>query len=539
MTGIADAPRVPAAEARRYRAEGLWRADTINDWIDRNAAAAPDRIAAVGPDGSITYGALRERTIRLANGLAGLGLGKGDVVGVQLPNSIAFLLAFYGLARLGAVASTLHMPYRGGEIEPLLRHGAAKAVICAAPSPSHDAPATMLGLTRSVPTLDQVIVAADAVPDGARSLADLAAAPADPIAEPPGPEDPLVLAFTSGTSASPKAVLREHESTVANNHQALPGLGIVAGDAVLSVAPFTHIFGLGVMTATLVAGATAVLLPAFTPAALVDAIERHRVTAMFGAPAHVAGVLKDGLDRGRDLSLVRTVFLGGALVPPELARDWERALGNGRVGQLFGMTESLMTIFVPHDAPAAVRHSTIGLPTPGLKARVTGDDGRPEPADTEGQLEIRGFCVFPGYFGNDAANRDAFTADGWFRTGDLAAIDADGFVRITGRVKDVINRGGIKINPSEVEYAIVAHDAVAEAAIVPMPDPVLGERACLFVTLQEDAAFTFEDMTRHLAASGIAKMRWPERLEIIDAMPATPTRKVMKRELVKRLAAGG
>jgi acyl-CoA synthetase (AMP-forming)/AMP-acid ligase II len=309
---------------------------------------------------------------------------------------------------------------------------------------------------------------------------------------------------------------------------------MVEGDRVLSAAPFTHIFGLGAMTATLVAGATAVLMPAFTPDALLDAIERQRSTMMFGAPAHVANILKEGLDRGRDLGSMRMVYLGGALVPPELARGWEAALGNAKVSQLFGMTESLMTIFVPHDAPAERRHSTIGLPTPGLEARVAGDDGA-LPADTEGQLQLRGFSIFPGYVGNDAANAEAFTPDGWFRTGDLAMIDADGFVRITGRVKDVINRGGIKINPAEVEYAIVEHDAVVQAAIVPMPDPVYGERACLFVTLQPGAGFTFEDMTRHLADRGIAKLRWPERLEVIDEMPATPTRKVMKRELVKRL----
>jgi cyclohexanecarboxylate-CoA ligase len=539
MSGIADAPRVSDADKRRYRAEGSWRADTVNEWIDRRAAEMPDRLAAVGPDGEITYRALRDRTLRLANGLKGLGIGRGDVVGLQLPNSIAFLLAFYGLARLGAVASTLHTPYRGGEIEPLLRHGCARAVICGPAAANYDAPATMLGLTRSVETLESVIVATDAAPEGTHSLFALAEGPDDTIADPPGPEDPLVLAFTSGTSAAPKAVLRDHESALANNHQAVPVLGMVAGDAVLAAAPYTHIFGLGALTATLVAGATAVLMPAFTPDALIESIERHRATMMFGAPAHVASILKEGLHRGHDLTSMRTVYLGGALVPPELARGWEAALGKAKVSQLFGMTESLMTIFVPCDAPAERRHSTIGLPTPGLAARVADDADAPLPADTEGQLQIRGFSIFPGYVGNDAANADAFTADGWFRTGDLAVIDADGYVRITGRVKDVINRGGIKINPSEIEYALVEHAAVVQAAIVPMPDPVYGERACLFVTLQPGATFTFEDMTGHLAAHGVAKLRWPERLEIIDEMPATPTRKVMKRELVKRLVAGG
>lgn len=536
MTGIADAPRVSDDDKRRYRAEGSWRSDTVNAWLDRQAETMPDRPAAVGPDGTISYRELRDRSAGFAAGLARLGLAKGDVVGLQLPNSIAFLIAFYGLARLGAVASTLHMPYRGGEIEPLLRHGVARAVICGPANDGYDAPAAMLDLCDRVPSLEHVIVAAEAAPRGTHGLFALAQNGGALPGEPPAPEDPLVLAFTSGTSAAPKAVLRDHEGALANNHRAIPVLGLVEGDAVLSAAPFTHIFGLGAMTATLVAGATAVLMPAFSPEALLDAIERHRATIMFGAPAHIANILKQGLHRGRDLGSMRTVYLGGALVPPELARGWEAALGNAKVSQLFGMTESLMTIFVPHDAPAELRHTTIGLPTPGLEARVADATDLPLPPGTEGQLQIRGFSVFSGYVGNDAATAEAFTADGWFRTGDLAEIDAGGYVRITGRVKDVINRGGIKINPAEIEYALVDHDAVVQAAIVPVPDPVYGERACLFVTLQPGAAFTFEDMTRHLAASGIAKLRWPERLEVIDEMPATPTRKIMKRELIKLVA---
>ena len=158
------------------------------------------------------------------------------------------------------------------------------------------------------------------------------------------------------------------------------------------------------------------------------------------------------------------------------------------------------------------------------------------PADTEGELQLAGYSVFPGYLNNPEANARAFAADGFFRTGDLATVDADGNVVITGRVKDVINRGGIKINPTDVENLLQAHPAIVLAAVVPMPDDVLGERMCLFVTLAPGTGLSFEEMTGWLEENGVAKMRWPERLEIVDEMPMTPTRKIQKGELAKLVA---
>ena len=163
------------------------------------------------------------------------------------------------------------------------------------------------------------------------------------------------------------------------------------------------------------------------------------------------------------------------------------------------------------------------------------ETGEPAAIGEDGEIEIRGASVVPGYFANDAANREAYSGLGWFRTGDLAAADAEGNIRITGRVKDVINRGGIKINPTDLENLITAHDAVVQAAIVAMPDEVLGEKACLFVELAPGASLGFDEMTDYLAANGVAKMRWPERLEHVAEMPMTPTRKIIKDELAKLL----
>src|SRR5581483_3335546 len=237
------------------------------------------------------------------------------------------------------------------------------------------------------------------------------------------------------------------------------------------------------------------------------------------------------------LSSPRAVVISGSACPPELARTVEQRLPAGRVLQLWGMTELQIGALTRPEDGLDVRTTTAGSASPGTELRITSPDGASVPPDTEGELEVHGSSVFRGYLDNPAANAAAFTADGWFRTGDLAVLDAAGHVRITGRLKDLVNRGGVKINPADVEALLNEHPAVLESAIVPMPDPVLGERACCFVTLRDGATFTLDDMRAWLASRNVAKLRWPERVEVVDAMPFTPTRKIMKREIAKRLAS--
>jgi len=282
------------------------------------------------------------------------------------------------------------------------------------------------------------------------------------------------------------------------------------------------------------AGGTQHLLPLFTPPALADAIETGRPTQLFVAPAHVAACLQSGAFDGRDLGSVRTATISGSSCPRDLAAAFDQRI-DGVVGQMWGMTECFMGLVTPFDAGSDVRLGTLGRSTPAVEMRLMADDGTPAKTDEDGEIEIRGASVVPGYFDNETATRQSFSDGGWFRTGDLAAADAAGNIRITGRVKDVINRGGIKINPTDIENLITAHDAVVQSAIVAMPDDVLGEKACLFVELAPGAALGFDEMTDYLDANGVAKMRWPERLEIVTEMPMTPTRKIIKDELAKLL----
>jgi len=299
--------------------------------------------------------------------------------------------------------------------------------------------------------------------------------------------------------------------------------------------PFTHVFGLLCVNLTVWVGGTVLLLPLFTPEDYAERIINGKPTVVFSAPAHLAATVKAGLLDDANITSVRLVVTGGTICPAAVAAAFEARLNGGRVGHLFGMTEMILVTQTPPDSPPEKRHGSAGPVTPGVEARVSDPEGKILGAGEEGELEIMSYANLAGYLDNDAANEASFTADGWFKTGDLAVIDEDGFIDITGRVKDLINRGGVKFNPTDLENALMAHDAIVQAAIVPMPDEVLGEKACLFVTLTPGSTLSFDEMTGHLAANGFAKMTWPERLEVIDEMPITPTRKIIKGELAARL----
>lgn len=536
MGSLDHAPRHSVEDTKRFIDARMWNDDTLTTYLEKWARETPDKPAIVAGDRVLSYAELLGAARRFANALLAIGIEKGAVVGIQLPNVPEYIIAHLGVAMMGGVLGTMHMPYRAGELAPLMNHGRMCALICGAANERYDAPATAFGLKAEVATLEHVIVLGEPAPDGCHSLTAMIEGGADDaIGGTPGPDDPYILCFTSGTAAAPKAVLRSYRTVTANGRVYGSIIALSPDDVVMIAPPFTHIFGLIITDFVIYAGATNLLMEMFTPDAFVRCIHHGRPSLMFCAPAHLAATLKSGLLDIHDCSSVRDVFTAGAVCPPAVAAAFERHLPNGHAGQLLGMTEVLLATQTPIDAGPEIRHHSTGRALPGVELRIAGDDGAVLPADTEGELEVRGFTLFAGYLDNDEANRQAFTEDGFFRSGDLARLDADGNLTITGRVKDIINRGGIKFNPTDVENLVTAHDSVVQSAIVPEPDEVLGEKACLFVELAPGASLTLEDITAWLDAKGVAKLRWPERLEIVDEMPMTPTRKILKGELAKRL----
>jgi cyclohexanecarboxylate-CoA ligase len=535
---VRDALRFRPDAVERALSDGRWNDDTLATYLHRWARETPDALAVAAPgQPPLTFAQALDRSERLAAALAAHGIKRGDVIAVQLPSSPDFILVYYAAAQIGAVLSTLHMPYGPAEAEPLLRHSRARAVVCGAATDKTDPPAMFKSLQARLPSLRHVVTVGPARP-GVLSLADLIAT-GDRKALPPGPAaaDPALMCYTSGTSAAPKGVPHSWQSLLANPRICATIFRIGRGDRVLSGPPLSHAFGVWVANLALMCGATLLCLPVFTPPALAELLEQARPTHAFAAPAHLAALLHGSLLDGRDISSLRQLVMSGSYCAPGLKREVEARLGGGKVFELWGMTETFAVLMGDPDDPAEMRHGFIGRATPGSEARVADADGSELPLGHEGELQARGPSVFAGYFDNAGANAGTFTADGWLRSGDLAVMNDGGYIRMTGRLKDIINRGGVKFNPADVEALIERHAGVLQSAIVPMPDPVLGERACCFVTVRPGTAITLADVLAWLAQHQVAKPQWPERLEVIDAMPLTPTRKIIKGELIKILAA--
>ena len=522
---------------RRELASGRWNGDTVATHLRRWACETPGALAVAAPASpALSYAEALEESERLAAALTALGIGRGDVIMIQLASGPDFAVAYYASALMGAVFSTLHMPYGVAEVEPLLRHSRASAVICGAATDKTDPPAMFAALASRLPNLRHV-VSVGPPRAGVLSFAKLIAGARKAMPSTPVAADPALMCYTSGTSTAPKAVPHSSQSMLANPRACAAIFKIAPGDGVLSAAPLSHAFGIYVANLALMCGATLHCLPGFTPPALAESMETARPSHAFAAPAHIAAMLQTGALDTRNLSSLRQVVVSGSYCAPALKRELETKLPNGKVFELWGMTETFAVLLGNPDDPAALRHGFIGRPTPGSEARIANAEGQTLAAGEEGELEVRGCSVFSGYFENDTANAGIFTADGWMRTGDLAVMSESGHFRITGRVNDLINRGGVKLNPSDVEAVIDKHAGVLQSAIVPMPDPVLGERACCFVTVRPGAAITLAEVNAWLARHDVAKLKWPERLEIVDTMPLTPTRKIIKAELVKLLAA--
>ena len=533
---LRDAMRFDGDRAALYLERGWWSPqDTLAQWLVRTASESPHAPAIIGDGQRLSYGELAERVATLAGGLKGIGIGPGDVVAVQLPNRAEYLVCYLAICAIGGVMTTLYVPYRAAEMESLLGHSKACAFVGLAELGDFQPAQTALDLRDRIPSLKHVIALGDA-PAEARAFSALTEAAPHDLSDGPVATDPFLLLYTSGTSARPKGVPLAYQGILGNARLGVPEHGIRSTDRILSAAPFGHLYGLYSFHLALAAGAATVLMPAFTPPDLARTLKAEAVTVLFAAPAHVAACLGAGLlDDTDTLSPLRLAVLSGSAVAPSVARGLQERMANGHVTQLWGMTETQAGLYTRPGDPIEAVAGSAGRPSPGTEVRVVDPDDAALPPGREGELHIRGSLLFPGYFDNPEANREAFSAEGWFRTGDLAVVDPDGNVAITGRCKDVINRGGVKYNPRDIEDLLAAHPEVEMAAIVPVPDPVLGERACCCITVAGGSAPTLEALCAYLGENGIAKLRWPERLEVLDAMPLTATRKVIKGRLIERL----
>jgi non-ribosomal peptide synthetase component E (peptide arylation enzyme) len=524
---------VPAEAAARYRRDGWWPNLTLPGLLRQCVERVPDAPAVIAPERTLSFAELDRESDRLADGLARLGIGRGDVVSCQLANLPETVVLHHAVARRRAIFNPIHLPYRAAEVESILAFAGTRLMVVGPAQRGVSHVDMMRDLRPRLPALEHVVALGEA--SGVVPFGELLTAPGVP-AERPAPDDPFLLLFTSGTTASPKATLHTHAMRLGNAQPIARELGLTPEDRVLSIARLSHMWGIMMYWVALWAGAPHVLLPSYSPDAFADTVERHRATVAIGAPPHVADLLaaRGAAERCRSL---RLFALSGSVCPPALVRRMRIEIGCTPL-MLWGMTETGGGLYTRPADPDAVIEETVGRASPGCELAVIDESGRPRTNGPEGELAIRSPFVFEGYVNNAAATAESFTADGWFLTGDVATIDPAGHVRLFGRRKEQINRGGVKFHPADVEDVLLRHPGVHLVTLIGMPDARLGERNCCFVVLRDgQPAPTLAELVSMCDAAGLAKFKWPERLEIVDALPLTPTGKVQRAVLRERLSS--
>ncbi|MFE7192728.1 (2,3-dihydroxybenzoyl)adenylate synthase [Kitasatospora sp. NPDC057541] len=530
----------PPELAELYRTEGYWRGLPLGRLPEQWAARYGDRTALVDGTTRITYRELATRVESAATNLTVLGLEPGDNLLVQLPNCHQLVLLVLACARIGVAPVLLLPAHRERELVALGRHTGAVALATTATTRGYDHAAQARRVAEQVPSIRRLLIAGCEEEAGTETDLDalLDSPPVLPAALPdPDPSDVALFLLSGGTTGTPKVIARTHNDYEYNFRGSAAVCGFDTGTVYLAALPAAHNFVLGSpgVLGTLASGGQAVFVASPSPTAVFDAIKTHEVTHLAAVPAVLRRWMESAELTSIDLPSLRVVQVGGERLEPETVRRAARVL-DCRIQQVFGMAEGLLNYTRPDDSRWAVEE-TQGRPmSPHDEIRVIGANGEETAAGEPGELLTRGPYTPRGYFRAPEYNRTAFTADGWFRTGDVVRRDAAGNLVVVGRIKDVINRGGEKIAADEIEHLLAELPEIADAAVVPYPDPDLGERVGAFVVLREGRTLTTGEAVRRLTASGIAAYKLPERLWVVDTLPQTAVGKTDKQAL-RRLVA--
>ena len=522
----------------RYQQSGHWGSETFYAILSARVAAHPDRIAIVDRGRRVTYAELKTRVDRVAAGFATLGIGSGDVVTIQLPNWAEFAYVFFALERLGAVANQIGPDFRSREVDYILRFSESRAFVCPARFKSFDYVKMIGELRPGLPDLKAVCVLGSPSGGATSGLVSLDALVENAAAVPPpgagqGANEVMRMAFTSGTTGNPKGVIHSHNTTLSTCRTLNADMGVSPDEVFLIYLPLGLNWGYLTLVQTVMAGARAVLLDQFSARAALELIQRERVTYIPTAPASIIAMLNDP-ELGRfDLSSLRVIITGGASCPIETIREF-RARMHGHLIELYGMLETGFHTYTRLDDDPEAVTGTVGTVSSGLGLRLIDESGRDVAAGAEGEIAALGPSVHLGYHKNPSANAELFTSDGWFRTGDLGQFDGAGNVKIVGRLKEMINRGGKKFFPREIEEILYTHPKILHAAIVGVPDSRLGERNCLCVIPRPGQTIALDEVVGYLKDS-VATYKLPETIEIFDELPFTPTGKIQRHVLVQRV----
>ena len=527
-------------------AAGFWKDRLLLDELDALLVRAPQTPAIVAHDVTtgtttrLTYAELSEKVDRIALNLARLGVEQGDVISYQLPNWWQFIALHLACLRIGAITNPIMPILRRRELEFMLNHAQSKVIVTPGNWRDFDYAAMIAGMRPAVPQLKHALVVGG---DGDNAFERLHDKPIDRweadalfAARRPSPDDIVQVLYTSGTTGEPKGVMHTSNTQISNLWPFIERLHVTSSDIVFMASPLAHQTGFmyGMMMPILL-GTHVVLQDIWNRKVAADLIDAEKPTFTMASTPFLADLTDEAEARPAAFKSLRKFLAAGAPIPRVLVRRATEHMG-ATIASGWGMTENgAVTVTRPEDPPEKA-FETDGCALPGMETRIVDAAGLVMPAESEGRLQVRGCSNFVGYL--KRPDLAAFDDEGWFDTGDLARMDAEDYVRITGRSKDIIIRGGENVPVVEIEGMIYKHPSVADVAIVAMPDQRLGERACAFVTTKPGTTLTLSDLTTFLLAQDISKSYLPERLEVVEALPRTASGKIQKfqlRELAKSL----
>lgn len=527
-----------AARIQEFKEQGLWPDRLMVDFLDEHARTRGDRTAIVDEMSRCTWRELKEGSDAFASGLIDLGLQPGDFVAIQLPNVRQFSEVYLAVQRAGLRALTIMPIYREHDVAFMLRKCNVRMYVSPDRHRGHDHVEMAGRLLEQIPSLKHVVILGQPGPGMLEyeSVKRPAADAATFAARRPDPDELSKVSFTSGTTGRPKGVTHTHNTDIVPPMLTARALGLGPTSPIWMPSPISHATGLlfGVYD-NLITGAPLVLQDRWDPGRALELIERERAVFTVSATPFIQGLLDHPDLAHHDVSTLRYFLSGGAPIPSELVQRARDDMGCLLL-RVFGSSEApLHTLNHPEDPWEKVL-TTDGRPFEGCEVRIT-DLGRQSevPRGDVGEYATRGPHVFLGYYDEPELTAAVFDEDRWYYQGDLCWMDDDDHVVYVDRIKDIINRGGVKISSLEIEELVASHPAVKRCAVVGLPDDRLGERACAVVVLEPGRSLELSDLQRHLEQMRVTKQKWPERLEVVEDFPQTITGKIQKRELVVQI----
>ncbi|EEU1945387.1 medium-chain fatty-acid--CoA ligase [Escherichia coli] len=531
-------------EQRRaaYRQQGLWGDASLADYWQQTARAMPDKIAVVDNHGaSYTYSALDHAASCLANWMLAKGIESGDRIAFQLPGWCEFTVIYLACLKIGAVSVPLLPFWREAELVWVLNKCQAKMFFAPTLFKQTRPVDLILPLQNQLPQLQQIVGVDKLAPaTSSLSLSQIIAdnTPLTTAITTHGDELAAVL-FTSGTEGLPKGVMLTHNNILASERAYCARLNLTWQDVFMMPAPLGHATGfLHGVTAPFLIGARSVLLDIFTPDACLALLEQQRCTCMLGATPFVYDLLNVLEKQPADLSALRFFLCGGTTIPKKVARECQQ-LGI-KLLSVYGSTESSPHAVVNLDDPLSRFMHTDGYAAAGVEIKVVDDARKTLPPGCEGEEASRGPNVFMGYFDEPELTARALDEEGWYYSGDLCRMDEAGYIKITGRKKDIIVRGGENISSREVEDILLQHPKIHDACVVAMPDERLGERSCAYVVLKAPHhSLSLEEVVAFFSRKRVAKYKYPEHIVVIEKLPRTASGKIQKfllrKDIMRRL----